>query len=233
VPLLHYYENHIEILMKKITLVFMAIWMFGVLTGCSTAATFDAKASSTPSQDLYKTDRLLVKSANIEIEVENVKAVVGQIEEEVKRVSGFVNDVYDRDETRVSMSLKVPAGDLDAFMDSIGSKGDIVSKSLSVSDVTDEVIDIEARLVNLKALRDRFRKLLDKADKVADILKIENELTRIQIEIDSIESRNKSLKDQVSLSRVDVTITQKKVYGPLGYLGWGLYWLVEKLFVIK
>src|SRR5690606_16016714 len=99
----------------------------------------------------------------------------------------------------------------------------------SAVDVTDEMIDVEARLKNLYVLRDRFRALLDKAVKVSEILEIERELSRIQSDIDSVEGRISKIKGQVKYSEVHLLIEQKTVYGPIGYIGYGLYWLVTKL----
>ncbi|MCX4026154.1 DUF4349 domain-containing protein [Spartinivicinus marinus] len=100
-------------------------------------------------------------------------------------------------------------------------------------DVTEEIIDIEAKITNLSALRVKFITLLNQATEVSDILKIEKELNRIQTELDSIEARRKTLKNQVAFSKINIALNQETIYGPLGYLGKGFIWVVGKLFVIK
>ncbi len=99
--------------------------------------------------------------------------------------------------------------------------------------MTEEIVDIDARLKNLFSLRDRFRALLEKGIEISEILEIEKELSRIQTEIDAIEGRRKLLKHQAALSSIDITIQQEVIYGPLGYGGKALYWLFEKLFIIQ
>lgn len=82
-------------------------------------------------------------------------------------------------------------------------------------------------------LRDRLTQLLEKAADVKDVLAIETELNRVQADIDSMEGRIKSLKGQVEYATVTLSLERKPILGPLGYLFKGLWWGVEKLFVIR
>ncbi len=61
---------------------------------------------------------------------------------------------------------------------------------------------------------------------------IEKEISRLQTEIDTYEDRRKVLRQQVALSDIRVML-EKMTLGPLGYIGYGLYRAVSKLFVIK
>ena len=83
------------------------------------------------------------------------------------------------------------------------------------------------------ALRDRLRALLDKAQDVKDILAIEKELGRVQGDIDSMQARLTALKGQVDLASIDVSISRKRILGPIGVVFKGAWWIVEKLFVIQ
>ena len=104
---------------------------------------------------------------------------------------------------------------------------------MRIADVTEQYIDVEARLKNKIVLRDRLKQLLEKATTVKDILAIETELHRVQGDIDSMEGRIKSLKGQVDYTTVTISLKRKAILGPLGYLFKGLWWGVEKLFVIR
>jgi hypothetical protein len=88
------------------------------------------------------------------------------------------------------------------------------------------------------ALRDSLKVLLEKAAEVKDVLAVETELNRVQGDIDSMEGRMKSLKGQADLATVELKLIapeaeKKPIYGPLGYLFKGLWWGVEKLFIIR
>ena len=100
-------------------------------------------------------------------------------------------------------------------------------------DVTEKYIDTEARLKNAVALRDRLKALLNQAKDVKDVLEIEKELARVQGDIDSMEGRLKKLKEQVDYAVVDLTLNRRKILGPLGYIVYGVAWVIQKLFVIQ
>jgi hypothetical protein len=111
--------------------------------------------------------------------------------------------------------------------------GEVSDQNIRTQDVTSEIVDYEARLANLIALRERMKVLLNRAEKIEDILVIEKEISRLQTEIDTYEGRRKVLRQQVALSDIRVTLEKKVALGPLGYIGYGLYWAVSKLFVIE
>lgn len=220
--------------MNKVRISFIALLFFGILAGCSSAGVYDELSASSrsyePDQD---TKRFVIKSASLKIEVNDPRATANEIISVVGRESGFIDNSHNYDQKTIRMTVKIPEAKLESFVDEVASKGKLISKSVNSKDITNEIIDIEAKLKNLVVLRERFRSILSKAEKVSEILEIERELSRIQSAIDSIEGRRESLKHQVALSKVDITIKQKIIYGPLGYLGIGLYWAIEKLFVIK
>ena len=85
----------------------------------------------------------------------------------------------------------------------------ILYKNISARDVTEEFIDIEARLKNKKDVEKRYSELLSRAKTIKDILEIEEKLRVIREEIESVEGRLNYLKSQVSYSTIDLMITQK------------------------
>ena len=66
-----------------------------------------------------------------------------------------------------------------------------------------------------------------------DVLAIETELNRVQGEIDSMQARITKLKGLVDFSTINLHLTRKKMLGPAGYVFKGVFWTVEKLFVLR
>lgn len=196
----------------------------------SMAASSQSGASS--SQNPIE-KRLIQKSAALDIDVDSTDVGLQKATEIIKINGGHVDSTYSYSEKRTNLVARVPQEHLETSLDQLSQLGEVTSRTISSNDVTDEVIDIEARLNNLKALRERFREIVKKAEKIDDILNIERELARIQSEIDSIENRRKSLLGDVDQSTVRIGLNQKRILGPLGYLGKGVIWIVSKLFVIK
>ncbi|HEX5112596.1 MAG TPA: DUF4349 domain-containing protein, partial [Saprospiraceae bacterium] len=77
-------------------------------------------------------------------------------------------------------------------------------------DVTEEYIDLETRLTNKKAYLEQYRTLLKSARSIEDILKVQEQIRALEEEIESVTGRLKYLTNQVDLSTLHLTITEKK-----------------------
>lgn len=81
-------------------------------------------------------------------------------------------------------------------------------KEIAVRDVTEEFLDIQARLKTKKALEVRYLTLLDKANSVADVLAVEKQIGELRADIEFIEGRLNFLKSRVSFSTLTLTFYQ-------------------------
>jgi hypothetical protein len=176
-------------------------------------------------------ERLLVKRGNIRIEVETVSFASGKVEAIVKRVGGHVFSARESDDG-ATIQIRVPAGRLDESLDELSKVGQELSRKVSSEDVTEGVLDLEARLKNSVALRDRLRELLSRTKDMKETLELEQQLARAQTDVDSLEARLKRLKTDVALSVVDIDLTRRVRLGPIGWVGARVGWLFTKLFVI-
>jgi hypothetical protein len=177
-------------------------------------------------------DRLLVKRAELSIEVERPADVTPRATALAASTGGYVQSTTSA-ERSVYMVLRVPAPSLEAVLDSLGRLGHVESRTVSADDVTEQAVDLEARVASLRASRDRLRELQGRATTVAELVAAEGELGRVQGELDSLEGRLKLLRGTVALAQVELRVTQKLVLGPLGVLFAGVGKLLGKLFVIR
>jgi len=176
---------------------------------------------------------MLIWSASLSLEVADVNGSVERATAIAADVNGYVEQKSDHGDKSASLTLRVPSDDLTTTIEKIAEMGKVTSKYLSSRDVTEEYVDVDARLRNMIVLRDRLQKLLDKADGVQDILAIEKELNRVQGNIDSMQGRLKALKGKVDLAELDVHFNRRQILGPLGWLFKGVWWGIEKLIVIQ
>jgi hypothetical protein len=191
--------------------------------------------SATKTQDPtdVRADRMLIWTASLDVEVWNVPKAVANATAMAERHGGYVERKSDSGEESASLTLRIP---LKAFKDSMAgfeALGTVTHRSVQAEDVTEQYVDVEARVRNKVALRDRLKQLLDKATTVKDILAIETELNRVQADLDSMEARIKALKGRVDYATVRLSLRRRPILGPLGYLFRGLWWGVEKLFVLR
>lgn len=191
--------------------------------------------ATAPAGDAAR-DRMLAWKASLSIEVADVTHAALRAVALAEQNGGYLESRSDSSYGGISLKLRLPAP---AFTNAIGaleSLGQVESRRVESEDVTEQYVDVEARLKNKLVLRDRLRKLLDQATEVKDVLAIETELNRVQGDVDSMKARIKALQGRVDFAVLDLHLRQKppaKILGPLGYLFKGLFWTVEKLFVIR
>lgn len=225
--------------MKRMVNVLMMGLCAVVISGC---ASHSQKTPVPPSADFMmaqnddgnaKIERMLIWRARFRVEVGNISNAVATATSLAKQHGGFVEQQSNSGDSSANMTLKIPGKAFTTALAGLETLGDITYRNVEGKDVTEEYVDIEARLKNKIVLRDRIKQLLEKATEVTDILEIETQLNRIQSDIDSMEGRIKSLKGQVDYATVDLSLSRKPVLGPVGYVLKGLWWGIEKLFVIR
>jgi len=207
-----------------------------LVLGCASAGGGDEAGSAREQNGAAASDRLLLKTAELSVGVDDVAAAVASASALAEGMGGYVTGSSARGEEHAHLDLRVPAARLDEVLDALAALGEETARSVSASDVTAEVADLEATLANQRALRDRLRALLARAQKVEEVLQVERELTRLQTEIDSGDARLKRVRTGVALSALGLDLEMRRkprILGPLGYLWVGTKWFVTKLFVIR
>lgn len=224
--------------MKRTIMVLAGLVALTLTSGC---ATYAKRASGSPVMPAgadgnsaeVRPDRMLIWKAILSIDVWNISNAVNEASAMAERDGGFVEQKSDQGDESASLTLRIPAKAFKTALSDLETLGTVTYRNIVGEDVTEQYIDVEARLKNKIVLRDRLKQLLEKATEIKDLLAIETELNRVQADIDSMEGRIKSLKGQVEYATVRLSLDRKPILGPLGYLFKGLWWGVEKLFVIR
>jgi hypothetical protein len=178
-------------------------------------------------------ERQIIRTSEITVSVQSTTLASRESERLVRASGGYVEKSSGGEENPIRMRCRVPSALLDGMLDSLSRLGAEVRRSASAADITDEYADLDARLRTQIALRGRLQQLLDKAKDVPEILSIERELSRVQMEIESMQGRLDRMKSQVQFSVLTVNLEPKRILGPLGYVGYGLYWVGSKLVFIR
>ena len=195
-----------------------------VLAGCSTGGEHhDYRGMSSPkvsaaapiattlaTSSRPESTALIIRSGSLELEAENVLTLKPEITQITADAGGQVTHSSQRDNDYLHMTLRIPEPLLDRVMAHLASLADVKSISLSSSDVTDQVLDLQARLNSMRALRDRLLSYLERTANLDEILKVERELTRVQSDIERMEGSLKRLKSQVAMSTLIVQVSEKK-----------------------
>lgn len=154
-----------------------------------------------PQPKIIKTGNLRFETANLDDSFVKVKTAIA------KHKASVQNDLSGKNESLVfrNITIRVPSAAFDAFIAEI-SQGvnHFDRKEISAEDVTEEYIDVEARLKAKRVLEKRYFELLGKATKVSEMLEIESSLSSVREEIEAKEGRLKYLQSQVAMSTVQL-----------------------------
>ena len=194
---------------------------------------FKASESSKDEYEIIKNneasvEQKLIKESFLEFETEDLDKTYSNIARFVKQNNGFIqDDNSNKNYNRISrnLTIRIPTNGFQNVLDSIsGSVSFFDTKRVSSKDVTEEFIDLEARLKAKKTLETRYLELLSKAKNVKEILDIERELSNIREEIEAKQGRLKYLNNKVSLSTINIqfykTTTESKITQSYGSKMW-------------
>ena len=160
--------------------------------------------------------RKLIYQANLSIEVEDHKQAYAGVQELVAKYGGYISE----DQFQTSsynhhrlLVIRVPVEQYFALLTDLeGVAAKVKEKQAYASDVTEEWVDIEARLKNKRAAEERYLEILKKAKTIEEILQVEDKLRRVREEIEAKEGRLKYLRDRVAISTIRLTIDQPIEY---------------------
>lgn len=165
-----------------------------------------------PSGDYGLTERLIVKTGSISVEVENVESSVEEIKQLVDYYDGYVSylNVYETSTGKqASVTVRIPSDSFDEAMDNVGLLGKEKGRTEDAEDVTEQMIDIDSRLNNLRAEEERLLELYNKTTEISDIISLEERIWEVRQEIEMYESEKEYLEKSVSLSSISISFTQK------------------------
>lgn len=175
-----------------------------------------------PTDDVQITERKITKEGTIRFETSSAKQTQQLITKMAAETNAYIaedeiND-YDGERTEHRVTVRIPAEKFDRFLATISESAvSMDSKKVSAKDVTEEYVDIEARIKTKKELEARYAQLLQRAGKVSEVLEIEKEMGNLRAEIESIEGRLRYLKSQVAFSTLTI------VYYEKGYASFGFF----------
>lgn len=168
------------------------------------------------------TQTMVIRNAGLELRVKDLGPAISRLRAIVAAKQGQITDLTQgggegvpldspataSGPTYASLTIRVPADKLDSLVEALGELGTVVSQTESSSDVTEQAIDMEARLVNLRAEERRLRSFLERTNKVSELLAVQAELSRVRGDIESMDAQLTYLKRQVARATLTVSLTE-------------------------
>ncbi len=156
-------------------------------------------------------DRMVVKNSNLSLQVKKVNESIKLITDYTNSIGGYMVDTNlssPEEAPYGSITIRIPQEKMDealSYFRSLAVK--VVSEQIYGYDVTDEYVDIEARLNTLLANQKRFKEIMDQASNPDDILKIQQQIFSLQDQIDSLRGRQKYMEQTAKMSKITVYLS--------------------------
>jgi hypothetical protein len=164
-----------------------------------------------------RAERAIIRTAEVSVEVDSYANASESLRELVEARGGFVatsnrevEGVGNETWTRGRLVLRVPSGNFSEVYAGAQAVGEVESATSDTQDVTDQLVDLNARIENLEAERDRLRALYENATDTEDVLAVGDRLSDVQGEIERLTAKREALRDRVALSTVTVRLTEPR-----------------------
>lgn len=176
------------------------------------AAPADMKGGAPAGDPLAGDERQVARTASVTLVVDKPVDAAAHVRRVASDRGGYVTreDVQVSSDTPTAqVVISVPADQLDAALTDLAALGTLVQRAQTATDVTDRVVDVDARVRTLQDSITRIRALMDRAGTVTEIAAVERELTTRQSELESLLAQQKALRSRVDRTPITVTLTSK------------------------
>ncbi|MCZ2343307.1 MAG: DUF4349 domain-containing protein [Bacteroidales bacterium] len=175
-------------------------------------------AEAKPAADQDAISRKIIYNASLEVVVQDLTETTKQIEKLILEQKGYIAKSDSSGDTGARRTatwvLKIPAEQFRFTMNALAALGTPVRNSSDSQDVTEEFLDLQARVKNLKAEEEALNKMVREAATLDAILKIRREITELRGNIERAEGRLKYLATMSAMSTITLMAREDAAYVP-------------------
>ncbi len=186
----------------------------------------DAANAILPLQQQSPPDRMVISTASIGLNVSSVSQAVADLRRIVESLGGFVTDSFVEPiprgrfvengillapTSRASVTMRIPSDQLDRALTQILALGERISYNTNSRDVTEQHVDIAARLKNQQTVLAQYKEILSRANTVTEILNVQQRIDYVQEQIEVLTAQVKRLENQASFATITVGLVEPQV----------------------
>lgn len=169
----------------------------------SGSGTLDANINLENSSETTQ-ERKIIKTGSLSYEVKNLSETEEKIAAWLEGFGGYIADTWSN-RNNMNVTVKVPSSSFEDAMNSTGDFGELLSRSISTEDVSENYYDLETRLETRKILREKLESYLAGAKSISDLLEIERQLNDVTSELESMEKQFRRLSNQIDFSTISIS----------------------------
>lgn len=168
--------------------------------------------------------RKWIVTVDLTAETDDLDALRAALDAKIAASNGYVENqnIYNgstyqsgRRYRSASLTIRIPAGQVDAFLQDMGGIANIVRQNKSLEDVTLNYVATESRLNALQTEEARLLELLSQAETMSDLLEIEQRLAEVRYELENYTSQKRLYDNQIDYATVYLSIEEVQEYTPV------------------
>ena len=187
------------------------------MSGAGSNAESAADTASIPLPE----NRKWVITMSLTAETENLADAMGLLAEKIQESGGYVESqsisgtaVNSGRSPSAYITVRVPAEQLDSFVEDVSGMTNVVSSSRYVEDITLRYTDTEGRVKALQTEEARLLELMEQAETMSDLLEIEGRLTEVRYQLENYTSTLRLYDNQVDYATLDLTLREVEKFTP-------------------
>lgn len=161
----------------------------------------------------------LIRTGNISVSVDNYSEFSGDLQTWLSDAGGHIADAslshHEGQVSWASLTVRVPADRFDTLVGWTEERVAVHNLAVHTQDVTEEWVDLGARVQNHRRTEARLIDILDHdTATVTDVIAVEAELARVRENIERIEGRQRVLADRVGFATLQLEVQVDRVWEP-------------------
>jgi hypothetical protein len=163
-------------------------------------------AADTPNLQIIRTGEVVLQVAGIDAALDAATA-------KITALGGYAsgsNRSGSDDSDQASITYRFPASRWDEAIAAVrGLATKVLAEKSGTQDVTDQIVDLGARIKNLQATETALQAIMTKATEIKDVLAVQAELTTVRGQIEQATAEKSHLEQQAAFSTLTVTFSLK------------------------
>ncbi|HVD30119.1 MAG TPA: DUF4349 domain-containing protein [Methylomirabilota bacterium] len=156
-------------------------------------------------------DRNLILTAKIDMRSKDPWATADRAQAIASGLGGDVLNLSQSgtaDSRSASLTIRVPSARFGDALQALKSlEGEIQTSGVSAQDVTDQFVDLQARLTAKQAEEQRYIAILNRANTIDEILKVDASLGNVRTQIEQLTAQINSIKNRTEFSTISMSIS--------------------------
>jgi hypothetical protein len=180
-----------------------------------------ANLPAEPAAKALPAERRIIYTANLDVVVTDWDAARSEVDKLIAAHKGYVARAEERmhsgSQRSGSITIKVPVENFPALVHGLAALGHAERNAIDSQDVSEEYVDVQARVKNLKEQEAKLNELLKerrKEEKLDDIIKIGDRIGLVRQDVERAEGRLKYLATMAAYSTVNLSLREVKDYKP-------------------